>query len=129
VSGDPGSGKSRLPLGRVAHVPGREPSPDVSAPDGYQEAFQTPCVAAAILVRLRDFWQHLPPDGVRSVGLRGLMQALERWVNEQTFPGVDGSCVTSHLEHGSALLMLDGVDEVPPVRKADGDDWFPRRCC
>jgi len=42
------------------------------------------------------------------------------------FPCLDWACVKSHLEQGSALVMLDGMDEVPPVRREDGDDWFPR---
>lgn len=128
ASGDPGVGKSTF-CRWVTWLTcrGVMPSPDVPTPIGYQETFPESLRGRLpVLVRLRDFWQHLPPAGVRSVGLGGLTQALHRWVDEQTFPGVDGACVASHLEHGSALLMLDGVDEVPPVRAADGEDWYPR---
>jgi hypothetical protein len=51
---------------------------------------------------------------------------LSNWVDDQRYPGVDGALVLAHLAHGSALLMLDGVDEVPPVHQ-DGDrPWYPR---
>ena len=53
-------------------------------------------------------------------------QALEQWLADQDFPGLNWPCLKAHLGHGSALLMLDGVDEVPPVRQADGEEWYPR---
>jgi hypothetical protein len=128
VSGDPGSGKStfcRWVTWLTCH--GEMPEVDVAAPEEYQETFPASLTGRLpILVRLRDFWQHLPPQGVRSIGVGGLEQALERWLADQKYPGIDWACVQGHLDAGTALLMLDGVDEVPPVRRADGQEWYPR---
>jgi hypothetical protein len=128
VSGDPGSGKStfcRWVTWLTCH--GEMPQVDVAAPEEYQETFPASLRGRLpMLVRLRDFWQHLPPQGVRSLGQGGLEQSLERWLADQKYPGIDWACVQGHLDAGTALLMLDGVDEVPPVRRADGDQWYPR---
>ncbi len=128
VSGDPGSGKStfsRWVTWLTCH--GQMPKMDVAAPEESQETFPASLRGRLpILVRLRDFWLHLPPKGVRSIGPGGLEQALERWLADQRYPGIDWTCVQSHLDAGTALLMLDGVDEVPPVRRSDGDEWYPR---
>ena len=51
---------------------------------------------------------------------------MELWLADQQYPGMNWPCLKGHLQHGSALLMLDGVDEVPPVRKTDGNEWYPR---
>ena len=103
------------------------PTVDVPAPEEYQETFPASLRGRLpVLVRLRDFWQHLPTDGVRSIGIGGLELALERWLADQGYPGMDWPCLKAHLDDGSALLMLDGVDEVPPIRKADDDEWYPR---
>jgi hypothetical protein len=77
---------------------------------------------------VRDFWQHLPPGGVRSIALGSLEHAFQLWLADQKYPGLglDWPCLQGHLEHGSALLMLDNVDEVPPIRKTDDNPWYPR---
>ena len=33
----------------------------------------------------------------------------------------------AHLTNGSAMLMLDGIDEVPTLHKAGGVEWYPRQ--
>ncbi len=128
VSGDAGSGKSTFCRWITwLTCNGRMPEVDVPAPQEYQEVFpQNLRGRLPVLVRLRDFWQHLPPEGVRSIGPRGLEQSLKNWLAEQEFPGLDWLCLSAHLQQGSALLMLDGMDEVPPVRRVDGQEWYPR---
>jgi hypothetical protein len=95
VSGDPGSGKStfcRWVTWLTCH--GEMPQVDVAAPEEYQEKFPASLTGRLpILVRLRDFWQHLPPQGVRSIGPGGLEQSLERWLADQKYPGIDWACV------------------------------------
>jgi predicted NACHT family NTPase len=131
VSGDPGSGKStfcRWVTWLTCH--GEMPEVDVAAPEEYQETFPASLRGRLpMLVRLRDFWQHLPPQGVRSLGQGGLEQSLERWLADQRYPGLDWACVQSHLDAGTALLMLDGVDEVPPVRGRMATNGIRGRCC
>jgi hypothetical protein len=127
VSADPGSGKSTF-CRWVTWLTcnGEMPFVDLPAPAEYRETFPTSLRGRLpVLVRLRDFWQHLPA-GVQSIGLGGMEQALERWLADQQYPDLDWTCLKAHLDHGSALLMLDGVDEVPPIRKADGEEWYPR---
>lgn len=128
VSGDPGSGKStfcRWVTWLTCH--GEMPSVDVPPPDEYRETFPDRLRGRLpVLVRLRDFWQFLTPAGVRSAALGTLEHVLELWLADQKYPGMDWACLKDHLEQGSAALMLDGVDEVPPVRKTDGDAWYPR---
>jgi formylglycine-generating enzyme required for sulfatase activity len=128
VSGDPGSGKSTFCRWVTWLTCHREmPEVDVAAPEEYQETFPASLRGRLpMLVRLRDFWQHLPPQGVRSIGVSRLEQALQRWLADQKYPGIDWACVQGHLDAGTVLLMLDGVDEVPPVRRADGNEWYPR---
>jgi len=128
ISGDPGSGKSTF-CRWVTWLTcnGEMPPADVPAPDEYQETFPDQLRGRIpVLIHLRDFWQHLPPDGIRSIALGGLERALECWLADQQYPGMNWPCLKGHLEHGSALLMLDGVDEVPPTRKTDGAEWYPR---
>jgi hypothetical protein len=127
VSGDPGPGKSTF-CRWVTWLTcnGEMPAVDVPAPEEYQETFPASLRdRLPVLVRLRDFWQHLPA-GVQSVGLGGLEHVLELWVADQKFPGLDWTCLKAHLDGGSAVLMLDGVDEAPPIRKANGEEWYPR---
>lgn len=128
VSGDPGLGKSTFcRWATFLTCNGEMPTVDVPAPEEYQETFPASLRGRLpVLVRLRDFWQHLPTDGIRSIGIGGLERALERWLADQKYPGMDWPCLKAHLDDGSALLMLDGVDEVPPIRKEDDDEWYPR---
>ena len=128
VSGAPGSGKSTF-CRWVTWLTcnGRMPPVDVPAPKAYEENFPQKLKGRLpVLVRLRDFWQMLPPAGVHSVLFGALRLALERWLTAQQYPGLDWPCLQAHLDQGTALLMLDGVDEVPPVRKADFGEWHPR---
>lgn len=41
--------------------------------------------------------------------------------------GLDSQLLHAHLRHGSALLVLDGMDEVPVSSGSTGAAWHPRR--
>ena len=128
VSGAPGSGKStfcRWVTWLICH--GAMPAVDVPAPEGYRESFPLNLRGRLpVLVPLRDFWSRLPATGSQSLAFGDLLSALETWLAAQEYPGLDWPCLQAHLDHGSALLMLDGMDEVPPVRKAESGEWHPR---
>ena len=128
VSGDPGSGKSTFCRWVTwLTCSGAMPTVDVPPPEPYREKFPDSLHGRLpVLVRLRDFWPHLPASGAPSISLAGLERALERWLSEENPPDMEWDTVQAHLENGSAMLMLDGVDEVPTERKAGGGDWYPR---
>jgi hypothetical protein len=128
VHGGPGTGKTTFARW-VAYLACNSvlPPVDVPAPDEYREVDPESLRGRLpVLIRLRDFWQCLPPAGVQSVGQAELEQALSDWVDGQRSPGLDGALVLAHLARGSALLMLDGVDEVPPIHQDGGRLWYPR---
>lgn len=129
VSGAPGSWKSTFcSWVTLLACNGKIPEVDVPAPEEYRETFpETLQRRLPVLIRLRGFWQHLPPGGINSIGAGGIESALESWLADQKYPGLEWACLKAHLESGSALLMLDGVDEVPPTHKTDGVEWFPRQ--
>lgn len=141
VSGDPGSGKSTFCRWVTWLVcTGDLPPAEVPAPDEYREVFPEALRGRLpLFVRLRALWPHLPAADGRTMGLAAFEQALARWLQDQKAPAVDGASLRAHLEHGSALVLLDGVDEVPPVQRHAGpggwrssavpqpvDEWFPR---
>ena len=123
VSGDPGSGKSTFCrwvawLACDGDVPEHNVEADVDDTllERWPEALRN---RLPVLVRLREFWETLPP-GEPGVALTGA--ALERlllaWVEQTERGGLRGAHLQVHLERGSALLLLDGVDEVPAVQRA-----------
>ena len=128
VSGDPGSGKSTF-CRWVAWLcsSGRLPLQD-DVPDGYQEPFpQTVQGRLPLLIRLRDFWTALPDTpGTKWLSARGTEKALRRWI-EDNRPGELGwLLVEAHLKQGSALILLDGMDEVPLTWGESEDAAQPR---
>ena len=128
VSGDPGSGKSTF-CRWVTWLTCKGAMPDmkITPPERYGEKFPEQLRGRLpVLVRLRDFWVNLPAAGVRTIELAGLERALEQWLADQKAPGMARGCLEAHLKNGSALLMLDGVDEVPFIRKSNEHEWYPR---
>ncbi len=131
VSGDPGSGKSTF-CRWVAWLmcKGALPALDehVAPPEPYREKFPNRLRGMLpVLVRLKDFWTHLPvSSGGRSPGRGGLEQALGKWLTEPDPPCMEWACLKAHLDAGKAVLMLDGVDEVPFMHNNAGHEWYPR---
>ncbi len=129
VSGAPGSGKTTFcRWSAFLACNGELPAVDIPAPDKYREAFpQSLRDRLPMFIRLCNFWQYLPTRGVNSVDMGGILLALENWLGDQTCPGLVWDCLKAHLDQGSTLLMLDGIDEVPQVHTTDGAEWFPRQ--
>ena len=129
VPGDPGSGKStfcRWVAWLVAA--GKMPEAEVVAPEEYVEAYPEDLAQRLpLLVRLRDVWRFLPRDpGRGSMTRTELESALANWLDTTNPGGLDWADVVPHLEQGSALLIFDGVDEVP-LREGEGNGaWYPR---
>ncbi|MEX1028202.1 MAG: SUMF1/EgtB/PvdO family nonheme iron enzyme [Candidatus Paceibacterota bacterium] len=129
VPGDPGTGKStfcRWVAWLVAV--GSLPPAAVAAPQGYVEPFpQSLAPRLPLLIPLRNVWNYLPKDAGRDVLSQAELEAaLGNWLNTSSPGGLDWADVTPHLEYGSALLIFDGVDEVP-LRDGEGRSaCYPR---
>ena len=129
VAGSPGSGKSTF-CRWVAWLAceGQMPPTQIPPPDKYQEQFPAAFVGRfPLLVRLRDFWSYLPhTPNCRDLGECELQTALSAWVDAKKPGGATWSVIEPHLEQGSLLLILDGVDEVPLSQGEAKTLWHPR---
>jgi predicted NACHT family NTPase len=129
LSGAPGSGKSTF-CRWVAWLvsEGAMPAHEVDPPHEYAEQFPEALrERLPVLVRLRDFWRFLPrlSSGSELSGLE-LEQAMVQWLASKQPKGLAAEEMCAHLEQGTALLILDGVDEVPVRVDGDGASWAPR---
>ncbi|TVS12282.1 MAG: hypothetical protein EA424_22760, partial [Planctomycetaceae bacterium] len=126
VPGSPGAGKSTF-CRWVAWIvcEGSVPAPPIAAPKKYQESLPASLRdRLPLLVRLRDFWEYVPQTpGCRDMTRAEFEAALGRWIGDKQPGGLTWDLVRAHLDFGSLLLILDGVDEVPLTH---GDD---RRVC
>ncbi len=124
VSGSPGAGKSvfcrwlSLVLCENA-VPTHAVDPPKEFRERFDESFRD---RLPMLVRLRDFWQSLPLlAGKRELTHRELEAALADWLTSKSC-GLDWAAAGAHLANGSAVLIFDGMDEVP---RSHGDPLAP----
>jgi hypothetical protein len=129
LSGAPGSGKSTF-CRWVAWLvsEGAMPAHEVDPPQEYAEQFPEALREhLPVLIRLREFWRFLLrlPIGSDLSGLE-LEQALVRWLASRQPQGLAAEELRAHLEQGTALLILDGVDEVPVSVDGDRASWAPR---
>jgi formylglycine-generating enzyme required for sulfatase activity len=80
-----------------------------------------------VLVSLAQFWPYfsdqLPPD----LTAGHFERALRAWLEDRRLLHVDWTLVRAHLEAGTLLLLLDGIDEVPVIRALTSREFFPRR--
>ena len=116
VAGPPGSGKSTF-CSWVAWLAceGEIPDAQLQPPDEYRERIPSSFQGRLpLLLRLRDFWTHLKlVPGCREMSAAELKAALAAWVDAKQPGGLTWSVVQPHLDGGSLLLILDGLDEVP----------------
>jgi formylglycine-generating enzyme required for sulfatase activity len=129
VSGAPGTGKStfcRWVAWLVAE--GAMPSLDVLPPEGFAEALDDGLKGRLpLLLRLREFWEYLPPRAGATLTASDLEEAMGRWVDKKRPDGLDSGLLLAHLAHGSTLLVLDGMDEVPVGSTSSTGKWLPRQ--
>jgi hypothetical protein len=116
VAGAAGSGKSTF-CRWVAWLAceGKMPETTPAAPEEYRERFPSSFAGRLpLLVRLRDFWTCLPETpGCCDMSQAELEDSLARWVDARKQGGLTWEIVQPHLQNGSLLLILDGLDEVP----------------
>lgn len=129
VPGDPGSGKSTF-CRWVAWLvtAGSMPEGDVPVSKDYAEQFpKSLAPRLPVLFRLRDAWHCLPPGaGRETLSKVEFESALAGFLDNDGITGLDWACVAAHLECGTALLIFDGVDEVP-LRIGEGQQaYYPR---
>lgn len=129
VSGAPGTGKStfcRWVAWLVAE--GAMPSLDVLPPDDFTEILDEGLKGRLpVLLRLREFWEYLPPRVGASLTVSDLEDAIGRWVDQKRPDGLDSRLLRAHVAHGSTLLVLDGMDEVPVSAITSAGKWYPRQ--
>jgi formylglycine-generating enzyme required for sulfatase activity len=129
VSGAPGTGKStfcRWVAWLVAE--GVVPSQAVPPPHPFAEVLDDGLKGRLpVLLRLREFWEYLAPRVGASFTVSDLEDAITAWVTKRRPDGLDAALLRAHLAHGSALLLLDGVDEVPVSATRGASKWLPRQ--
>jgi hypothetical protein len=121
VSGAPGSGKSTFCrwvtwLTCTGAMPELEHGESGEFAETYPESLRD---KLPVLIRLRDFWNFLPADAGEELSLSQLEQALGRWLTEKKPGDLAWATVAAHIKQGTALVMFDGVDEVP-ISQGDG---------
>jgi len=125
----PGAGKSTFcrwaALQCIAGLAADHPVPP---PLGYVEPLPVRLrTRLPLLVPLREFWRTMDcGQGRRSWGRAALVRALGDWVDQDPPDGLSGRLLREHLETGGALLLFDGLDEVPVTQVRDGLRLYPR---
>jgi hypothetical protein len=105
------------------------PEHAVPPPENYQEQFpESLRNRLQLLVRLREFWQYLPTKrNSRKLTQAELEASLDGWLRATRPGGLAWDDVAAHLAQGSALLVLDGVDEIPLAHGGDDQECWPRQ--
>ena len=113
VSGDPGTGKTTFCrwVGLLAAT-GKIPQFCVDDPDYLETLPDALRGRLPVLVRLRELGDYLIVKPTPSK-LRTLEAVLKDWATATKLDGLSWADLKSHLYHGSLLLILDGVDEIP----------------
>jgi len=130
VSGPPGSGKTTFCRWlTLAVCQGDLPAHPLAPPKAFRETFPEPLRGRLpLLIRLREFWETLPPSagGVELTSAE-LERVLQQWIARKKFDGLSWAVVKDHLDAGAALLIFDGVDEVPLTASDPRQPAQPRR--
>lgn len=80
-----------------------------------------------LLVPLREFSRRMDCDRGGRIWLRAdLEDALAAWIDAAPPPGLSGALMKAHLDAGSAFLLFDGLDEVPPSEFRGDITVYPR---
>ncbi len=124
-----GAGKSTFCRWAVLQsIPGAEFSHPVPAPEEFAERVPAELRRRLpLLVVLREFWRRMDCGRGERVWHRAeLEQALAAWIDAAPPPGLSGALLQSHLRAGSAFLLFDGLDEVPPSEARGDITVYPR---
>jgi formylglycine-generating enzyme required for sulfatase activity len=128
VAGPPGAGKStfcRWVAWLVAE--GDMPTPEIAPPERFAETLDKALQGRLpVLLRLRELWEHLPVRIGATLARGDLEAAIGRRIEQLRPDGLDAAIVQAHIDAGTALLILDGVDEVPVSHGAGAGRWLPR---
>lgn len=128
VSGGPGTGKStfcRWVAWLVAE--GALPSLDVPPPEGFAEVLDDRLKGRLpLLIRLRELWEYLPARVGANPTVSELEESLGRWVDKKRPDGLNSDLLRTHIAYGSALIVLDGMDEVPVSSVSAAGKTYPR---
>ncbi|MBI5850494.1 MAG: TIR domain-containing protein, partial [Planctomycetes bacterium] len=131
VEGSAGAGKSTF-CKWVAWLVANRALPPIASdvPEEYRESFPEGLSEhVPLLVVLRDVWEHFRGDvGQRTWNREQLEQALANWADQSQLGdgALNGDALRSLLKGGRALLILDGVDEVPISSGDERSRVYPR---
>ena len=80
-----------------------------------------------LLVPLRELWRKMDCGrGGKEWRRSDLEQVLAAWIDASPPEGLSGELFRAHLAAGSAFLLLDGLDEVPPSDCREQLTVYPR---
>jgi formylglycine-generating enzyme required for sulfatase activity len=122
VAGAAGSGKSTFCRWLAwTTLEGATPDPDGDTPAEFVETLPDDLKGRLpVLVPFREFWRNLPgardPGGApRSLTKKELEDCLTAWVDAKAPGGLTSELLRAHLRQGTALVIFDGADELPPA--------------
>lgn len=125
VSGAPGTGKSTFCRRVACLVAEGAPADQGSMSQEFTEELGDELKGRLpLLLKLRELTDYLPSK--RSFTPSDVLDAIERWVTSRQPDGLHPALVRAHLDSGSALVILDGMDEVPVSQTSSSLTWHPR---
>ncbi|MBD3373612.1 SUMF1/EgtB/PvdO family nonheme iron enzyme [candidate division KSB1 bacterium] len=80
-----------------------------------------------LLIPLREFWPYLPHQSRQDASsIQELERALKYW-SEKKLTGITANAVVQFIQNGRAVLLFDGMDEVPESTGEGETLYYPRR--